>query len=383
MKTKAEQLLSQAQSAAKEAREIHEKADSENRSMTESELKQFEGKASEAESKKKESDTAQRDADRMNDVLSITSGESESSGHLALSGKRGKALASRMAAQMKDGSGGLNPNGDTLVEVSLSTDVVTEPASNRSLFDVIRNKTRTTPIFEYIRQSKRTNNAAIVKPGDEKPTSEYSVETVRGELQVFAHLSEPTSAYLLADTDELRAFMQGQLIDGLRGAVEHEVIHGDGSSGHLTGLLHADGVQHQSYGPDKVSTVRMGATKLEGIGLDCDGVLVHPSDWEALEIARNDSGFFDLGTGPVNAAERRIWGYPVALSTAVPEGTAFAFDQSAMSIDSDSSVAAQWSNAVDDDWKRNLMRCRVEGRFSLSLYRPLGVVNIQLEDESS
>ena len=58
------------------------------------------------------------------------------------------------------------------------------------LLDVLPVQQHTTAEYAYLRQSVRTNNAAVVAEGATKPTSVYSVVSVEQSLAVVAHLSE-------------------------------------------------------------------------------------------------------------------------------------------------------------------------------------------------
>ena len=67
-----------------------------------------------------------------------------------------------------------------------------------------------------MRQTRRTNNAAVVAEGAVKPTSVYSVERVEDKLDVIAHLSEGVPRYWFVDTAALQGFLANELDYGLR-----------------------------------------------------------------------------------------------------------------------------------------------------------------------
>ena len=73
----------------------------------------------------------------------------------------------------------------------------------QSLLDVLPAKAHTTPEYAYLRQTVRTNNAAVVAEGAVKPTSVYTVVRIEDSLVVIAHLSEGDPALLAAG--QLRA----------------------------------------------------------------------------------------------------------------------------------------------------------------------------------
>ena len=93
-----------------------------------------------------------------------------------------------------------------------------------SLLDVIPVVQHAIPEFAYMRQTVRTNNAAVVAAGALKPTSVYTVTRVENSLAVIAHLSEGIPRHWLIDTPSLEAFLAGELEFGLQQAVEAKVL---------------------------------------------------------------------------------------------------------------------------------------------------------------
>src|SRR6476646_1237350 len=77
----------------------------------------------------------------------------------------------------------------------------------RALLDLLPTKQHTSAEYVYLRQSVRTNNAAIVAEGAAKPTSVYSVVRIENSLQAIAHLSEGNPCYWLLDNQALEQFV--------------------------------------------------------------------------------------------------------------------------------------------------------------------------------
>ena len=75
-----------------------------------------------------------------------------------------------------------------------------------------------------MRQTVRTNNAAVVAAGALKPTSVYTVTRIENALVVIAHLSEGIPRHWLIDNASLEAFLASELEFGLRTAVEAKVL---------------------------------------------------------------------------------------------------------------------------------------------------------------
>lgn len=69
----------------------------------------------------------------------------------------------------------------------------------------------------------------------------------------------------------------------------------------------------------------------------------------------------------------------MAVSTAVPEGTGVVFDPTALPVAVDSGIRVQRSESVGDDFSRNQLRARCEGRFSLDVFKPTGIAKVALK----
>jgi len=74
----------------------------------------------------------------------------------------------------------------------------------------------TTPEFAYLRQTTRTNNAAVEAEGATKPTSVLSVTRIEDSLDVVAHLSETVPRYWFVDSPALQQFLTTELTYGFR-----------------------------------------------------------------------------------------------------------------------------------------------------------------------
>jgi hypothetical protein len=79
---------------------------------------------------------------------------------------------------------------------------------------------------------------------------------------------------------------------------------------------------------------------------------------------------------PFDAAARRLWGTPLVVTNAVTGGTAYSLASGAVGLNTDSQGVqvdfSETSNA--DDWSKNQLRARCEGRYATSVFAPLGVV---------
>lgn len=293
---------------------------------------------------------------------------------------RAKAATVGLVTKMADPSGqkALASSGDVLTGTPVDSAVYEQGKVSTSALAILPVMNRP-PTYTYLRQTKRDNKAAPVALGDLKPTSEYGITSVEGKLEVIAHVAEPTPEYWLEDLQSLGSFVQDEMMYGLDRAVEAQVLNGDGVGPNLTGLLNTSGVQLQAFSADATTTVRKGLTALEMVGYEGGGIILNPKAWEAIELSRRQDGTPDLGSSlPVDRAAQRLWGLRIAVSTAVPVETGLLFDLGALAVTTDGAVRMQWSNSVADDFARNQVRARNEGRFGLDVYQPQGIVKLAL-----
>ncbi|MER5352764.1 phage major capsid protein [Kitasatospora sp. NPDC002551] len=288
---------------------------------------------------------------------------------------------------------GLLAGGSVPVTVPLDPEPIRTDVPVLSLRQLIPLAPNTGPRFSYLRQTTRTNNAAVVAPGARKPTSLYTLTRFDDRVRTIAHLSEPINKFDLEDAPSLRQFLDQEMRLGLELALEGEILNGDGTGEHMTGVANVSGSQAQAFDTDILVTARKAVTKLEKVGhLTGAGWLMHPDDWEAFELLQdNEARFYYGGPGnAVNPTSRRLWGAPVVTSLSQTVGTTHLVDwQAATRLHVLEDGVLDWSENMYDkdalgsgvgasDFERNMIRFRFEGRFGLEILRPSAIVEVDL-----
>lgn len=285
--------------------------------------------------------------------------------------KTAAALATKMLGA-PDGmrTKALAPSGSAAVGQEFRPDPVALGKPAHSLLDVLPVTPHDTAEFSYLRQTLRTNNAAVVPDYQLKPTSVYSVERIEDRLDVIAHLSEPVPRHWFIDNEALTGFLANELDYGLRVAVEAKV---------LADINATSGLQTVVYATSPLVTIRKSLTKLETAGYTPGYILLDPVDWEAIELLLASSGATDVQGIPYDPAARRLFGVPVVVSVAQAAGVGHTVAAGAVALDTGSEgTGVQWSESHADDFGKNLVRARCEGRYATSVYAPLGVVTVDL-----
>jgi hypothetical protein len=307
-------------------------------------------------------------------------------GHSYLSFKSGD-LAARVVAKIGGPVGGakaLLTAGVAVTDVPMVGVIPTgRPAAN--LLEVLPSRI-VPPQWRYLQQSVRTNNAAPVTPGGTKPTSVITLIEQTGQLSVIAHLSEPIDNFALIDNGAVRDFVSSEMQFGLYAALEGQLLAGSGTPPNLRGLLNTSGIQTYataaSYTPAKgIAGLRHAITLLEQSGYDATSgfIAMTPQDWEVLELATSSTGeyqFTPAGQAPVDRVQRRLYGLPVVTSPRMTAGVVLVVSADAAFAMSDGRVAVEANPFTGFATNETTLRC--EGRFSLAVPRPLGVVKVTL-----
>jgi HK97 family phage major capsid protein len=281
----------------------------------------------------------------------------------------GKSMASAAASKIlpPGSSKALAPSGIAVVSQEFQPDPVALGRPANTLLSVMPVAQHTTPEFAYLRQTTRTNNAAVVAEGGTKPTSVLSVTRIEDSLDVVAHLSEAVPRYWFVDSPALQQFLTAELTYGLQVAVEAAA---------LATINATSGIMTQAYSTSVLATLRKSLTTLEVQGYEAGFMLLNPSDWESVELALASTNAVEHLSLPYEPASRRLFGVPVVVSNAQAAGVSHAVGNGAVGLDTDTAgVQVAWSETSNaTDWATNMIRCRVEGRFATSVFSPAAVV---------
>jgi len=147
----------------------------------------------------------------------------------------------------------------------------------------------------------------------------------------------------------------------------------------LSDIAGTSGIQAQAYSTSPLQTLRKSITKLEIAGHQAAAIVLHPTDWEAIELALSSTAAVERLSLPYDPATRVLFGCPVAVTVSATVGLGHVVAQGAVVVDTDSTgISVQWSENVGDSFKFNNLTCRVEGRFGTSVLAALGVVAADL-----
>lgn len=388
--SRVQELKNSAAAAAKRAREIAEKADGENRSLTAAEESDYRKAMGEARHHLDRLETVKSEEAIMTDIRALAD---ELDGRApggqgrrkSLHSPWAKATAERISRAMTAEADGQKAlvSGSIGVPVPIETGIVAMSDTPRTLLELIPVRPLTGGFgtgnsFNFLRQTVRNHQASVVPDGAVKPTSIYTIQEIEDRVRVLATLSEPVPERYLADYGNLEDFLASEMEAGIQLALEDQVLNGDGTGENLMGILATSGVITQAFATDRLTSIRKGLTALQVYGITPTALVLHPTDLEALDLLRADgpTGAFLLGD-PAGDSAANIWRVPRIPSTAVAPGTAILgdFDQAEIILRENATLAVDRSGEL---FTKNLVVLRLEGRFGFAVKRPNAFVEIDL-----
>lgn len=276
--------------------------------------------------------------------------------------------------------------------------MVTAPMLTWRVRDLFPQMNTSSVMIEYIEELgfvDPADNAAAMVPEREgtppsdnfglKPKSNIRFDIKTTPIRTLAHWV-PASRNVLDDEPQLRGIIDTRLMYGLRLVEDEQILLGDGTGQNLLGIFNTPGIQlfpSGAYTPPAfesyVDAIRRAATRVMLAQYDPTGIVVHPYDWEKMELTKDNQGRYLVSGSVISGAQKTLWQMPVVATPACPEGTALlgAFGLGAQVFDrmqSNIRTADQHS----DFFIRNAIVVLAEERLGLAVYRPASMVKVNL-----
>ncbi len=174
-------------------------------------------------------------------------------------------------------------------------------------------------------------------------------------------------------------------------AEEAQLLNGSGTGNNIEGLLNRDGIQTEAAASvdDNADALFRAMTKIQtATGLQADGIVINPADYERLRLGKDGNGQYfgggyfqgQYGNGGIEW-QPPVWGLRTVVSAAVAANTAVvgAFGTAA-TVYRKGGVRVESTNSHDDDFTNNLITTRIEERLALAVRIPKAFVEVTLSD---
>lgn len=257
------------------------------------------------------------------------------------------------------------------------------------ILDLIPTIPISTPLIDYVEELTYTNAAAAVIEATStstgtKPESAMTWNLKTSQCQIVAHWF-PVTRNALSDVPRMEALINNALTYGIREELEDLVINGDGVSPNLLGMLNVSGVLTQAFDTNVFTSIRKGITKVQrpgndgtpGGNVDPDIILMHPVDWEGIELTLDNNAQFYYG-GPMALGTKRMWGRTVITAFGMSAGTAIVTTRRFHELYVREGITVRASDQHENYFIKNLVAVLAEGRFGYVHRRPSATALVTL-----
>lgn len=253
----------------------------------------------------------------------------------------------------------------------------------RDLFPVQRTNAN---LIDYFQVTGFTNNASVVPERTSgaftlKPHSTLTFALAQAPVRTIAHY-EVAHRNVLADEPQLQGIVNNELLYGLRLQEDYQILFGTGTGEDLLGITNTPNIQtvngaDAQFDPtttpfkNKADLIRRAATLSALAYYEPTGVVVHPYDWESIELTKTTQNAYVLTVNVAIGADQRLWRMPVVDSPAMTQGKFLvgSFGLGAQLYDREEGnirIAEQHS----DFFLRNAVAILAEERLALAVKRP-------------
>jgi HK97 family phage major capsid protein len=213
-----------------------------------------------------------------------------------------------------------------------------------------------------------------------KPKSDLSLTPYSVGVSTLAHILY-VHRNTLADEPRLQGLIDRDMVDGIKMVEDEQILFGDGQGENMAGLCLTQGVQkYTGVASDRYSAqLRRAMTRSILAYFNPSGVVLHPLDWEELELETDRMGRYTIATSVAIGGERRVWRMQVVDTTAMVQGRFLlgSFGYGAKLFDREQ-VNIVVSTENRDMFERNAVTVRAEERLALLVDRPESFVFGQL-----
>lgn len=269
-----------------------------------------------------------------------------------------------------------------LVPADRLAGIVTAPTRRLRMRDVLAVGRTESNSIEFAKENVFTNNAGPQVAGSPqafenvtKPESGITFTLATASVTTLAHWI-PVSKQVLADSPMLQSYINTRLMYGLKLKEDTQILLGTGSNGELPGL-YTNRTAYSKTSPlsftTKIDVIRDAIRQCENSEFMATGIVLHSTDWAAIEQAKDSQGRY-LFANPQNSAQPMLWGLPVIVTNSLTAGTFLvgAFDMAAQLWDREDAMIEIGLNS--DNFVKNMRTVLAEERVALTIYRSAGLI---------
>jgi HK97 family phage major capsid protein len=250
--------------------------------------------------------------------------------------------------------------------------IFTPPKRDLKIRDLMNVQGTQSNAISYVVETGFTNNAGIAPEKSLKPTSDLTFDLETASVKTIAHWI-PASRQIVADAPQVMNYVDNRLTYGLAYTEESQLLWGDGTGDNILGIMTNPNIQNAGglrAGDTMIDQIRRAVTRTALAGYPATGVVLHPLDFEAIELQKTTYGEY-IWVSVVDGGVPRLWRLPVVESNSMTQGDFLvgAFGLAGQIWDREQ-ANIRISEHHSDYFARNMLAILCEERLALTIYRP-------------
>lgn len=211
------------------------------------------------------------------------------------------------------------------------------PTRVRDLFPVAATASNLIEFFKVMGwvENSGDGNAGMVPDRDSnesngfgrKPKSNLKFSPDAAPVRTIAHW-EAAHRNVINDVPQLQATINNELLYGLALKEDEQLLNGDGTGENIKGILKTEGIQIYTAPANELrsDSLRKASTIAMLANYPANGYVVHPNDWEQIELQKGNTGTsgdgqYMLFTNIAIGVNAQVWRQPVVETPAISQGT--------------------------------------------------------------
>lgn len=253
------------------------------------------------------------------------------------------------------------------------------------------------PTVRYILEGTATSGAGGVAEGGTKPESTLGLTYTDEPIKKVATFL-PVSDEILEDVPAVQSYINGRLSLFVQTEVERQLFRGASGGNEVQGILTSRNVPVYNYvagtTDNKAVQLFKALNSMRGSALlEPEWIVIHPTDYQTLRLLSDTAGqFFGGGpfmgpygngqvvsaSGQVTPATDTIWGKQVYVTANIGgAGTALIGTTANACVWNRAGLRVEASNQHSNFFQTNMVAIRAERRLGLTMYRPLGYLEVR------
>lgn len=272
--------------------------------------------------------------------------------------------------EIEVGSGTANSETRTISAVDTDTNTITVSANLTNTHPA--NAPITADRFEFTPESELNPRTKWVEEEKNEPIKKIAT-------------SVPLPNETMNDAPRMAALLNRKLPRKIRQSEDYQLLHGNGSTNQLTGLLNATGRLQYAWSSGlstdtKADALARGGNLVYLADYMPNGVVIHPTDMLDIKLAKDDNGQYLYRMEIENQnGEKVIMDLTVVATKAIPVGKALvgAFDMAATLNDREE-IEVRIFDQHEDYAERGMVLARAEARMCLTIEREKAFCEVDL-----